>query len=177
MKPNSIYKWKTVTSFIWTFKWPENAEGQRAVVFSTVGIWLSCWCWCPQSMAAPQRPLLCTPSYSHMEHQACWTCMPLRGSHDNSVWHFSFICVLPFLLIHGLSSNFIFLSLFLSPQSSLSSLQGLPLVLHSEKKRIAKEVWGLLRNWFEVWSCYLKGLSFLLDMIFVVAWAVLVCSA
>lgn len=68
-------------------------------------------CVAPQSMAAPQRLLLWTPSSSRMEHQARWTCMPARWSHDNSVWHFSFICVLRFLLLHGLSSSFLFLSL------------------------------------------------------------------
>ncbi len=119
-----------------------------------LGFWLSCWCCCPRSMAAPQRPLLCTPSSSRMEHQACWTCMPVRWSHDNSMWHFSFICALPFLLVHGLSSNFLFLPLSF-PQSSLSSLGGLTLVLNSEKERITKEGWGLLKN---VWSFYLHPL-------------------
>lgn len=126
-------------SFIWTLTWPDNAEVLRAaVLFSIAGIWLACLCCCPQSMAAPQRPLLCTPSSSHMEHQACWTCMPVRWSHDNSARHFSFI---------PSSRPGFFIELSLSfPQSALSSLKGLPLALNREKER---EVWGLLRNYLE----------------------------
>lgn len=118
---------------------PWNAQHQRAaVLLSTVGNWLHGWSWCPPSVWLLLRDTSSSaPPSSHIEDQACWTRMPVRGrSHDNAMWHFPFICVLPFLLVHGLSSD----SLSLSPQSPLSWLQGLPFCFI---RRLGGACWGI----------------------------------
>lgn len=88
MQMEDSHKFYLDTQMAW------NAQGQRAeVFFSTVEFWLLASVAALRAWQLLRGYRCCTPSSSHMEDQACWICMPVSWAYDNSVWHFSFICV------------------------------------------------------------------------------------
>lgn len=98
----------------------------------------------PQSMAAPQRPSLCTLiilTQSLLDVHACYM-VPWHLT-VSSLFH---LCPCRFFS----SMAFLFLPLSFH-QRCLPSPQGLHLVFNWEKERIPKEVWVLLKSNLELW--------------------------